>query len=62
MNRFVDQSTALLAPKELLKMDQEEKNLLPRSMVVKGVWVKKILNDLGLTVDSPEVRPFMESV
>lgn len=62
MNRFVEENTALLAPKELVKVDLGDQNLLPRTKVVVGVGVKRLLKDSGLTVDSPEVRPFMESV
>ena len=62
MGRFINMNTAELSPKQLLKVNLEKKNWLPKSKVVVGSGVSKLVKKMRLTVESPEMMDFMESV
>jgi hypothetical protein len=62
MGKFVKQNVALLSPTQLLKVDLGEGNLLAQDKVVVGLGVSKLLKEMGVTVNSREVKPFMDSI
>ena len=62
MGKFLKENVAILSPKNLLKVDLSESAILPLKRIILGVGVDHILTSVKLTAESPELKPFMESV
>ena len=62
MGRFVKENVALLTPTQLLKVDLGEGNLLPKKKVMLGTGVDRLLMKMDMSPDSPEIKPFIDSV
>ena len=63
MGKFVAENTAELSPSQLLKVDVLNPNTwLAKDKVMVGQGVNKLLKETGFTVESRELRNFMESV
>ena len=62
MGRFVKENVALLTPTQLLRVDLGEGKLLSRKEVMLGTGVDRLLLEMGMTPESPEIKPFMDSV
>ena len=60
--RFVKEDVSSLTPRELISVETKKENVLPLKDMVLGSGVTKFLKEMNMTVDSPEIRPFLESV
>ena len=60
--RFVKEDISKLNPRELINVKTKEENILPVKDIVLGSGVTKFMKEMDMTVDSPEMKPFLDSV
>ena len=60
--KFLKENVAILSPRNLLKVDLSESAILPLKRIILGTRVDRLLTSVKLTAESPELKPFMESV
>ena len=62
LSRFLKENVTVLSIGDLLEIDMGEEKLMDNKKVMVGTGVTSLLQEMGMGRESPEVRPFMDSV